>query len=147
MVADADLARVHLSLEETLVEALTLSRKDSRLTSVLPFLLVQKVYSLKHQLLLALLGTDPVRAQLMAYFVSAALEYHYREPLSALLKLLKKRVGRPKTPLYLRQADEGRSLRSFARVQNKAAKQWQVLTRDSLDDLVLRCRKWEGAPA
>jgi len=137
---------VYLSLEETLYKALALSRKEARVASVLPYLLVLKSYALKAEKLLDLFRDETSSLQLLGYYLDVALSFRYRKPLANLLRKIEKREVKLKS-FYLRESDEGRNPKLYKRFENDPAKKWKVLTRDNLEDLVQRFRKWEREDA
>lgn len=135
-------AKTALLPEESLVEGLKLSREDARLTSVLPYLLVKRAYQWDQDDLLNRLKEDVSMQQLLGYYVDVALAYRKREPLTQLKLKLKKMVEKVK-PMMLAKRDQGKNLKNFKRFVNAPAHEWKLGTRDDLESLVARCRKWE----
>lgn len=135
-------AKTALLPEESMVEGLKLSRKDARLTSVLPYLLVKRAYQWDLNDLLSRLKDDLPMQQLLGYYVDVALAYRKRAPLTELKLELGNVVGKVK-PLILSKRDQGKSLKDFKRFVNAPAKEWRLGTRDELESLVARCQKWE----
>jgi hypothetical protein len=134
--------KVPLSLVETLVKALGLVKKESRLTSVLPYFLLKKYRSLNEKELLSRLRNNPEGLQLFGYFLEVALAFRKRKSLQRLLLKVERSLD-SKSFLVLRDGDESKSLKEFERFNNPAAKKWRVGTREALSYLVERCKKWE----
>lgn len=135
-------AKTALLPEESLVEGLKLSREDARLTSVLPYLLVKRAYQWDQDDLLSRIKDDVSIQQLLGYYVDVALAYRKREPLAQLKMKLKKLVEKAK-PMMLAKRDQGKNLKNFERFDNSPAREWKLGTRDDLESLVARCKKWE----
>ena len=130
-----------MGLEETLARALEVSRRESRLSTVLPYVLIKRAYQIKVGELIGLLR-QPEEFQLLGYYTELALKYRYRAPLETLLSQLWAAKNQFK-PLALRERDQGRAAADFARFVNPSAEKWKVLTRDSEEDIVARLMKWE----
>jgi len=132
---------VALSLEESIQLALQLSRSESRLSSVLPYLLVRSTYKLDHKKLISKISNS-MEFQLLGYYLELALQFHYRKPLEQLSRSVRRRANKL-TPLYLRERDEGKAADKFERFKNNSAIKWKILTRDTQENLLERCHKWE----
>ena len=130
-----------MGLEETLARALEVSRRESRLSTVLPYVLIKRAYQIKAGELIDLLK-QPQEFQLLGYYTELALKYRYRAPLETLLSQLWAAKNQFK-PLALRERDQGRAAADFARFVNPSAEKWKVLTRDREEDVVARLMKWE----
>ncbi|MCB9026771.1 MAG: hypothetical protein H6625_10670 [Bdellovibrionaceae bacterium] len=137
-----DTPKVPMSLVETLVSSLKLVKKESRLTSVLPYFLLKKYRSLNEKELLGNLKKNPEDLQLFGYFLEVALYFRKRKGLQKLLLKVEKLLD-SKSFLVLREGDQTKSLKNFERFDNPAAKKWKIGTRDELNYLVERCKKWE----
>ena len=106
------------------------------------YLLVKYAYRINLLEVYALLKSDSTYVQLLGYYLSVALNYRVRKPLAEFKKQLSRKLKR-KSSVYLRVVDERKDPQSFIRIENKAANEWNVLTRDNLNLLRDRCLKWE----
>jgi hypothetical protein len=130
-----------LPLEETVVRSLLESRKESRLPTVLPYVLVKNAYKLDSKKLFRHLSSETEK-QLLGYYLESALAFSDKAPLRKLHTQVKRQTKSLEN-LYLNVEEEGRPRERYERFENAPAKKWKVLTRDSLDSVLQRLRKWK----
>jgi hypothetical protein len=127
-----------LSFEETVGESLKESRYDGVYETLVPYLMTLNLEKLNvHKLVATALFAEQVNV--MGYFAELANRFHPHEKLQSLIKMLQPAKSSSNEFLVLTTKSNFPELFE----KNKLAQKWNLKVRGSVDDHLLRWRKWK----
>lgn len=127
-----------LDLENAVVAAMKLSRKEGLYESLTPYVLVRNVSRLKLLRLMGLAMQEDC-VQVLGYFVDMANAFHPQAKFEKLLELLL--PMRPEKKEMLVLSEKANFPELFGK--NQAALRWNLLVRGRLEDHLHRWEQWE----